>query len=171
MATRRGFLAGLAGLGATLLLPPTIADAAESVSRRSWALDRTMLPPSLDGWQFLRRDPEHLGHFGVEYQIRHVGTGLTTYDGWDRIYTESYDYTDWKTTEDWARSVIPRLTEEWGIAPNTPTVHPSGDVRTISRPLPLEMVMAQPGPRPYVTHSTEPPRQFQRLPDGMLTQT
>lgn len=45
--TRRNLLAGAAALGATLILPPTLAENAEA-ARRYWALDRTMAGPP--GW-------------------------------------------------------------------------------------------------------------------------
>jgi hypothetical protein len=42
---RRSFVKGLAAVGASLVLPPTLEENAEAV-QRFWALDRTMVP----GW-------------------------------------------------------------------------------------------------------------------------
>lgn len=39
---RRSFLKGLAGVGAALVLPPTLGENAEA-ARRFWALDQTMV--------------------------------------------------------------------------------------------------------------------------------
>jgi hypothetical protein len=43
---RRTLLKGVAALGAGLLLPPTLAENVEAVTRRYWALDATMVPGS-----------------------------------------------------------------------------------------------------------------------------
>jgi hypothetical protein len=43
---RRSLLKGVAALGAGLLLPPTLAENVEAVTRRYWALDSTMVPSS-----------------------------------------------------------------------------------------------------------------------------
>jgi hypothetical protein len=43
---RRTLLKGVAVLGAGLLLPPTLAENVEAVTRRYWALDATMVPGS-----------------------------------------------------------------------------------------------------------------------------
>jgi hypothetical protein len=43
---RRTFLKGLTGLGAALILPPSLVDNAEA-ARRFWALDRTMIEGSV----------------------------------------------------------------------------------------------------------------------------
>jgi hypothetical protein len=43
---RRSLLKGVAALGAGLLLPPTLAENVEAVTRRYWALDSTMVPGS-----------------------------------------------------------------------------------------------------------------------------
>jgi hypothetical protein len=43
---RRSLLKGVAALGAGLLLPPSLAENVEAVTRRYWALDSTMVPGS-----------------------------------------------------------------------------------------------------------------------------
>lgn len=46
---RRTLLKGIVGAGAALVLPPTLAENAES-ARRYWALDRTMMVPRTRTW-------------------------------------------------------------------------------------------------------------------------
>jgi hypothetical protein len=43
---RRTLLKGVAALGAGLVLPPSLAENVEAVTRRYWALDSTMVPGS-----------------------------------------------------------------------------------------------------------------------------
>lgn len=46
---RRALLTAALGAGATLILPPTLAENAEA-ARRYWALNQTMVPETWDVW-------------------------------------------------------------------------------------------------------------------------
>lgn len=148
MVTRRTLLKGLLVTSATILLPPSLTDNA-AVARRYWMLDRTMLPPSLDGWQFFRRGPEHLGMPAYEYLIRYVGGGVLREpapdgapDAFFPSFREIVDLRSFRdgppTAEEWARAVVPDLIARYDLAPKQ-RLPPPLDVSTSPR-LPFDVV-------------------------------
>jgi hypothetical protein len=114
---RRLLLKGAIALAGGLLLPPSLVENAEAVTRY-WVLDRTHLAPRIpEGWTTTFRGPDQTGMAAIELGAWHV-SGAT--------YAERVDLRDlggpgarfqpyFMGTDAWAAEVLPQIHLRWGL--------------------------------------------------------
>ena len=130
---RRTLLKGITAVGVGLILPPTLAENVEAVTRRYWALDQTMLTPasmkwlaqpydaaakyhilSQEGWHMVNQEPYHLGKAAIRMTLYHKSRTPFEY-AWAEC--DMYDARRRGVTEDQMRieTLVRVIDEAWSM--------------------------------------------------------